>query len=361
MPDDAVQLKFALLAARAEISKLHREVNTLKKHVNRELQAVRRDALAAASSNAAVTPQHGPEHGFSNADLEPPGVSKPEIGACHRRPNAGDWLMSPIGFVESAFLCKNGTPRQPGIVPAAPARLRVCWGSNPAHALEGLEAFSHVWLLWVFDRNGGEAVKAKARPPRMNGGTTGVFACRTPHRPNPIGLSLVALRSVEADVLYFDGGDLCDGTPIFDIKPYVAYADAPPPASVRVASWAADRGTGPPGLDCPDTADSTWGCRASFTPEARASLRALCSAPEDGRRAPQALRFFRGDPDRAEAAFVQTLAADPRSVYRKEKCAEEMYYLELDGIDAACRFDGNDVTVERVSLRAATPFVEDRA
>jgi tRNA-Thr(GGU) m(6)t(6)A37 methyltransferase TsaA len=349
----AAQLKFALLAARAEISKLHREMNALKKHVNRELQAVRRDALAAAASAATV--QRGLEHGSGSADLECLGASAAEDGACHTRPTAGDWPMSPIGFVESVFACKNGTPRQPGIVPAAPARLRVRWGTSPAHALEGLGAFSHVWLLWIFDRNGGEAAKAKARPPRMLGGSTGVFACRTPHRPNPIGLSLVALRSVRADVLYFDGADLCDGTPILDIKPYVAYADAPPLASLRVAGWAADRGTGPYGTG---TATSAWGCRASFTPEARASLRAICCTPADDLPAPaaartRALRFFRGDPDRAEVAFLQTLAADPRSKYRKEKCAEEMYQVELDGIDAACRFDGNEVTVERICLRAA--------
>jgi tRNA-Thr(GGU) m(6)t(6)A37 methyltransferase TsaA len=355
MADDAAKLRFALLAARAEISKLHREMNTLKKHVHRELQAVRQDALTAASAAAAAMPQHG----SSSADLEFLGAAAAENGAHHSRHTTGDWLMSPIGFVESAFVCKNGTPRQPGIVPAAPARLRVRWGSNPVHTLEDLGAFSHVWLLWVFDRNGGEAVKAKARPPRMRGGTTGVFACRTPHRPNPIGLSLVALRAVEADVLYFDGGDLCDGTPVLDIKPYVAYADAPPPASLRVASWAADGGTGTPGPEGPDTADSAWGCQASFTPEARASLRAICAAPADGLQAPsadgaRALRFFRGDPERAEAAFLQTLAADPRSSYRKNKCADEMYHLELDGIDTACRFDGDQVTVERVRLRAAS-------
>ena len=112
----------------------------------------------------------------------------------------GAWPMSPIGWIESCFAEKNGTPRQPSVAPSARARLRLRWGTNPAHAADGLSAFSHVWLLWVFDRNGGAAVKAKVRPPRLGGAPTGVFACRTPHRPNPIGLSLVRLdeaRSAE--------------------------------------------------------------------------------------------------------------------------------------------------------------------
>ena len=76
--------------------------------------------------------------------------------------------MRPIGRIESCFTQKNGTPRQASLAPAARARLRLRWGTNPAHALEGLAAFSHVWLLWLFDQNGGEAAKAKVKPPRLS-------------------------------------------------------------------------------------------------------------------------------------------------------------------------------------------------
>ena len=257
------------------------------------------------------------------------------------------WQMVPIGFVESAFVSKNGTPRQSGIVPAAPARLRVLWGTNPSHSLEGLGGFSHAWLLWVFDRNGGAAVKAKVRPPRLGGAPTGVFGCRTPHRPNPVGLSLVSISRVDGSTLYFDGADLCDGTPVLDIKPFVPSADAPPPFTpVRAAPWVTPWGGAEPagedggggggegeggegeggGGGRGGGRSAAWGCRVAFSELARQELRALCAA-EPPRGQPQTLRFFRCQPEQAEAAFVQALAADPRSIYRKEKCAGKTHSL----------------------------------
>jgi len=345
-------LQLALKAARAEISKLNRDVNALKKTVGRDLQTVRRDAMAAAQSSKPSAPGCCPSCGCipREADAVVPAAATGSNGPSRALLRTGEWGMTPIGFVESAFVLKNGTPRQPGLVSAAPARLQVRWGSSPAHALEGLEAFSHAWLLFVFDRNGGEAVKAKARPPRLGGSRTGVFACRTPHRPNPIGLSLVALRSVEGNVLTFDGADLCDGTPVLDIKPYVPYADTPPPAGVRAAGWVSG---GP-------AEGERAGCRVIFSPEARDSLHAICNAPEEEARggapsSPPALRFFRGKPEQAQAAFQQSLATDPRSIYRREKCADLAYFINLDGLTAECHFDGNDATVEHVRLASDGP------
>lgn len=138
--------------------------------------------------------------------------------------------MEPIGFIESCFKDKFGTPRQPGLVKKAWAKLKIRGDLQPAEALQGLEGFSHVWLIWVFHQNKVSRYHAKVHPPRLGGKSIGLFATRTPHRPNPIGLSLVELISVEKDGIIVSGADLVDGTPILDIKPYLPEVEAIPGA-----------------------------------------------------------------------------------------------------------------------------------
>lgn len=129
--------------------------------------------------------------------------------------------LAPIGYLQSCFRDKFGTPRQPGLVPESWAELRLRPDLQPEICLQGLEGFSHVWLIFWFHLNKISQYHAKVHPPRMNGQSVGLFATRTPHRPNPIGLSLVKLERIENAVLYFSGIDLVDGTPILDIKPYL--------------------------------------------------------------------------------------------------------------------------------------------
>jgi tRNA-Thr(GGU) m(6)t(6)A37 methyltransferase TsaA len=130
-----------------------------------------------------------------------------------------------LGQIETPFKERFGTPRQPSLVPASWGILRLRPELNLAEALEGLEGFSHVWLIFVFHENTNKGVKAKIHPPRMGGEKTGLFSTRTPHRPNPIGLSAVKLERIEGGTLYFSGVDLLDGTPILDIKPYLPSSD----------------------------------------------------------------------------------------------------------------------------------------
>lgn len=129
--------------------------------------------------------------------------------------------MEPIGYIESCYKDKFGTPRQPGLVKNAWAQLKIRADLQPAEALQGLEGFSHVWLIWVFHQNKTSRYHAKVHPPRLGGKSMGLFATRTPHRPNPIGLSLVELVRVEKDGIIVTGADLVDGTPVLDIKPYL--------------------------------------------------------------------------------------------------------------------------------------------
>ncbi|KAI5942305.1 tRNA (adenine(37)-N6)-methyltransferase isoform X1 [Manis javanica] len=141
----------------------------------------------------------------------------------------GNLLTEPIGYLESCFSTKNGTPRQPSICSHSRACLRIRKSifNNPEHSLMGLEQFSHVWILFVFHKNGHLSCKAKVQPPRLNGAKTGVFSTRSPHRPNAIGLTLAKLEKVEGGAIYLSGIDMIHGTPVLDIKPYIADYDSP--------------------------------------------------------------------------------------------------------------------------------------
>ena len=120
----------------------------------------------------------------------------------------GDDNFKSIGMFRSCFLTKNGTPRQPGICPYARGTLTITCFNNPEHSLDSLSQFSHVWLLFLFHDNGSYAAKAKISPPRLNGTKVGVFASRSPHRPNNIGMSLVKLDGISGGTMFLSGVDL---------------------------------------------------------------------------------------------------------------------------------------------------------
>jgi tRNA-Thr(GGU) m(6)t(6)A37 methyltransferase TsaA len=138
----------------------------------------------------------------------------------------------PIGHVRTPFKERFGIPRQPGLVPAATATLELLPPYDRDETLRGLDGFSHVWLIFLFHDTAAEGWRPTVRPPRLGGNArVGVFASRSPYRPNPIGLSLAELRGIDrrGGTLCIDLGpvDLLDGTPVLDIKPYLPYADCP--------------------------------------------------------------------------------------------------------------------------------------
>lgn len=151
------------------------------------------------------------------------------------------WSFEPIGIVTSCFKEKFGIPRQPGLVPEAQATIKLKGDPDLKTALRSIETFSHLWLIFVFHEHGSHKWKPSIRPPRLGGATkVGVLASRSPHRPNPIGLSVVRLEAVNLDApggpeLRVSGHDLLDGTPILDLKPYLPYADSLPDAK---GGWA---------------------------------------------------------------------------------------------------------------------------
>ena len=154
-----------------------------------------------------------------------------------------------IARIRSDFKTKFGVPRQSGLVEALRARIVFEPEYRNADALRGIEGFSHLWLIWQFSEAVREDWSPTVRPPRLGGNERmGVFATRSPFRPNAIGLSCVRLEGVEqtaeGSVLLVSGADLMDGTPIYDIKPYLPYADCKPEASGGFAPQRGDALTG---------------------------------------------------------------------------------------------------------------------
>ncbi len=144
--------------------------------------------------------------------------------------------ITPIATFHSPFKEKFGIPRQSGLVEKLTGRITFLPEFQNPDGLRGLEEFDYIWLIWEFSANKHTATSPTVRPPRLGGNTRiGVYATRSPYRHNPLGLSAVKLQKIELDtpqgpVIHVTGADLMDGTPIYDIKPYIAYADAHPEA-----------------------------------------------------------------------------------------------------------------------------------
>ena len=145
--------------------------------------------------------------------------------------------MKIIARIHTDFKSKFGIPRQSGVVEELEGEIVFEPQFRSADAVRGLDEWSHIWLIWQFSENLRSDWSPTVRPPRLGGNThVGVFATRSPFRPNAIGLSAVKLKSIELDeergpILHVSGADLMDGTPIFDIKPYLPYADIIPQAT----------------------------------------------------------------------------------------------------------------------------------
>lgn len=143
--------------------------------------------------------------------------------------------FDPIGVIHSCYRQKFGIPRQPGLVTAGAAELELLPPYNQENLVRGLDGFSHIWVHFIFHQTLSEGWRPTIRPPRLNGHQRmGVFATRSPHRPNPLGLSVVELKGIRTGhgrlCLELGAVDLLDGTPVIDIKPYLPYADALPDA-----------------------------------------------------------------------------------------------------------------------------------
>lgn len=220
--------------------------------------------------------------------------------------------MKPIGWIHSDFQDKFGIPRQSGLVEELRAVVTFAPEYRVKEAFRGLEGFSHIWLLWEFSQSVRESWSPTVRPPRLGGNRRlGVFATRSPFRPNPIGLSCVRLERVDLDaqegpLLHVQGADLLDGTPIFDVKPYLPYADCRPEAT---------------------------GGFAAEAPESRLTV-----------ELPQELAEKL--PEEKRAALLGVLAGDPRPSYQNDP--ERVYGMSFAGFNVKFRVEGDRLTVQEI-------------
>ncbi|MCZ8131720.1 MAG: tRNA (N6-threonylcarbamoyladenosine(37)-N6)-methyltransferase TrmO [Steroidobacteraceae bacterium] len=153
--------------------------------------------------------------------------------------------LEPIGFARTGLATKVDAPRQPRAAAGRPGRIELLPGRNFEHALDDLDGWDYLWVIFWFHLN--PSWRPKVLPPRSTSGRKGVFSTRSPHRPNPLGLSAVRLERVDGLTLHLLDMDLVDGTPVLDIKPYVPYTDAHPDARSGWLEHAASARTGPPG------------------------------------------------------------------------------------------------------------------
>lgn len=224
--------------------------------------------------------------------------------------------MKVIARIHNDFHTKFGIPRQSGLIHDLEALIVFEPAYRNPDALRGLEDFSHIWLIWQFSQAVRDEWSPTVRPPRLGGNTRmGVFATRSPFRPNPVGLSSVELIAIDSHpefgtVLRVSGADLMDGTPIYDVKPYLPYADSHP--------------------------DATGG----FTGNHGGAVLDVHVPPD----------LLDKLPVPKQQALIQVLAHDPRPSYQKDP--ERVYGLDFAGFNV--KFTGNDTTITVTSITPMT-------
>ncbi|MBR5109161.1 MAG: tRNA (N6-threonylcarbamoyladenosine(37)-N6)-methyltransferase TrmO [Clostridia bacterium] len=220
--------------------------------------------------------------------------------------------MKIIARIENGFETKFGVPRQSGLAGAVLSRIVFEPAYRNPDALRGLEDFSHLWLIWEFSQAKRDAWSPTVRPPRLGGNARmGVFATRSPFRPNPIGLSCVKIHEIRPQseigpLIFVSGADLMNGTPIYDIKPYLPYADCHPEAA------------------------------GGFTDAVERIQLAVDCSPELLAKIPKAHR----------AAVLEILSQDPRPSYQHDP--ERVYGMAYAGMDVRFRVEGERLTVTEI-------------
>lgn len=215
MSESSVEiLKNQLSIARNEIKNLRQQISNLQHVHQKDIQNIK-STLESFKCHSCL----------SNTGTR---SKEKDVENGHSKSNSANISFSPIGIIRTAFSDKRAVPRQANVASKLISRIDLCPTvfNNPEHSVEGLENFSHIWIIYYFHRNQAH-LKAKVAPPRLGGERVGVFSTRSPHRPCPIGLSLVELERIENSSIYFYGTDMVDETPVLDIKPYIPQYDVP--------------------------------------------------------------------------------------------------------------------------------------
>lgn len=262
--------------------------------------------------------------------------------------------LKPIGVIRTVFSEKKAVPRQANIADTILSRIELdkdLYTAPPEECLKGLEEFTHFWILFHFHKNDSHK-KPMIAPPRLDGKKVGVLATRSPHRPNPIGISLVRLSKIEGSSIYFHGSDMVDQTPVIDIKPYIPSYDSPQK------------------LQDGNVSSPTNASRSRGEPEGEEEIEATSSTKpkteaEDDVKVPtwvsdknllkvmfseNALQQI-ADLGVSQASIQEILENDPRSVYVREKYLSQIYNFQLSGNNVMCKFDDKQGTVNVLQIR----------
>ncbi|XP_037329100.2 tRNA (adenine(37)-N6)-methyltransferase [Pungitius pungitius] len=425
-----------------QISVMRKEIKNLRQMLDSATRGHRKHMISIQSAVSTIG-LCGPDKDQTPSPSSP--AASPQAAL-----ERGSIQTVPIGYITSCFSVKNGTPRQPTICGPSRADLRIHRSvfNNPEHALVGLEQYSHVWIIFLFHKNGHLSYKAKVKPPRLNGQRVGVYSTRSPHRPNALGLTLARLDKIVGDTIHLSNIDMIAGTPVLDIKPYIPEYDNPlsrmssdettllnhpndsgdqsalkgehsdhnddfssflskdkseAEVSVTDSSESSsaqfflhkdlrhvleeveayatqrdlcqlscakeDQVSDSPKTPPPDgtvehpcfgeevySAVAGWireppvgGLEVRFTPQAGRELADFLPAHLSGASESDRPRFkFLRSPEEATAAIRGVLSADPRSVYRRTRCRDRLFFFTLDTADITCWFGQGFAEVLRV-------------
>lgn len=277
--------------------------------------------------------------------------------------------FKPIGVIRTIFSEKRALPRQAVLAKNLLSRIELSSDlyTNPGHSLEGLEEFSHIWIIYHFHKNSTHS-KAKVAPPRLDGRRIGVFSSRSPHRPNPIGLSLVELDRIEDRYIFFKGFDMVDGTPVLDIKPYIPHYDSPAfvdyqhphlhPGTPETSIVFSKRGA-PDGEETEEEG-AAGGVPISFNSTAVSSAHSSPTVKvpnwimEQTKLSVSFTDHARQQIDELGmdmATVKEILKSDPRSVYLRSRYGSDVYTFQLHDLTVTCKFDDDHGSVQVVQLR----------
>ncbi|KAK9497101.1 hypothetical protein O3M35_004478 [Rhynocoris fuscipes] len=363
---------FKISELREELQNARVEINNLREQINEISQSNKRDFESFLSM-------------MKSWKCEGCSLKKCEITSNDESCSSGQKIninnsveLTPIGKLSTEFPCKKGVPRQPGIVPTSKGSLTISSKifTNPHHSLEGLSSFSHMWIIFYFDRNESTHVHAKVAPPRLNGEKTGVFATRSPHRPCPIGLSLVQIDRIEGSTIYFSGVDMVDGTPVLDIKPYIPQYDDPT-GSVGICDATLYPQCDPLTM-CPVPLSNPSGREAPDGEESEKEptpIQAPLKTLAQGVRVPgwvcpkenQLNVNLSAEAERSLSLLNKldvwpiiegVLKEDPRSVYLKQKYINQFYTFLISDLHVSCKFNDNDGSVSVYKVGDANRMCE---
>lgn len=268
--------------------------------------------------------------------------------------------FKPIGVIKTVFADKRAVPRQASIADNILSRIELCKDlyTNPEQAFDTLEEFSHLWIIYHFHKNDSH-LKPKISPPRLDGKKVGVFAARSPHRPNPIGMSLVRLDRIEGSVLYFFGSDMVDETPVLDIKPYIPSYDSPSKLQEASTDSPVNVSRSREEPEGEEEEDLEAGARAAQPKPADVKVPKWINEKklftviftENASNQVQELGI-------SQISIREVLENDPRSVYVREKYLSQIYNFQLDGYNVMCKFDDKKETVTVLQIREIFNMIE---